>query len=110
MTFGESLLLLGVAAVATQVWRVLGVAMAVRMRPDWPLLDWVGCCAYAILAGLIARMLVLPAGPLEATSLAQRGIATAVGVAVFILLGRRVLPAVVAGTAVLSLLVAAGLP
>jgi branched-subunit amino acid transport protein len=99
------LMLLG-AALATYLWRALGVYLAGRVGEGGALLDWVGCVAYAILAGLIARMILLPAGPLAATSLADRAGATALGLAVFLLSRRNVLLGVTAGAGALMLLAA----
>lgn len=97
------LMLLG-AALATYLWRGLGVYLAGRVPEGGALLDWVGCVAYAILAGLIARMIVLPAGPLVATTLLDRAGATALGLAVFLLFRRNVLVGVTAGAGALMLL------
>src|SRR3546814_17880920 len=59
-------------AAITYFWRALGVALAGRLRPDGRLFDWVGCIAYALLADLISRMIVLPIGPLSETTLGAR--------------------------------------
>ncbi|WP_395675173.1 AzlD domain-containing protein [Inquilinus sp.] len=96
-------MLLGAAA-ATYLWRALGVYLAGRVREGGALLDWVGCVAYAILAGLIARMILLPAGPLAVTSMAERAGATALGLAVFLLFRRNVLLGVGAGAGALMLM------
>jgi branched-subunit amino acid transport protein len=93
-----------VGAVATELWRALGVAMAGRIKPDSPILDLVGYIAYALLAALIARMILLPIGPLQGTSLATRLIATAVAVAVFFGFRRNLLAGVLAGGATLAAL------
>ena len=89
---------------ATDVWRFLGVYLGGRVREGGALLDWVGCVAYAILAGLIARMILLPAGPLAATSMAERAGATVLGLAVFLLFRRNVLLGVSAGAGALTLM------
>jgi branched-subunit amino acid transport protein len=89
---------------ATLVWRALGVALSGRLKPDSPVLELVGCIAYALLASLVARMILLPIGPLQATGLPARLIAAAVGAAVFYAFGRNLLAGVVAGGGVLALL------
>jgi len=89
------LVALGIAA--TYLWRGLGVLVAARLDPDGPFVAWVTCVSYAMLAGLVARMVVLPLGALAATPLADRLIATALGFAAFYLAGKRILPGVGAG-------------
>ena len=91
------LLVLSIAA--TYLWRGLGVLMSARIDPDGATFQWVTCVSYAMLAGLISRMTVLPLGGLAETGLAERLIAMALAFAVFFALGRRVLPGVAAGVA-----------
>ena len=86
-----------VGALVTYVWRGLGVALAGRLSPDGRVIDWVTCVAYALLAGLIARMIILPIGPLAETELWARLVAAGAGVAAYGLFGRSVLLGVVAG-------------
>lgn len=91
-------------AAATYFWRGLGVALADRLAPDSRALEWVACVAYALLAGLIARMIVLPIGPLAETTLATRLAAVGVAVTIFLLLRRNILLGVAAGATALTLL------
>jgi branched-subunit amino acid transport protein len=93
---GLWLLLLGAIA-GTYLWRALGVALATRINPAGPIFQWVTCVSYAMLSGLIARMVLLPVGPLVESPLLFRVTGIAVGLGVFYLFGRRVLPAVFAG-------------
>ena len=56
------------AAVAVSyMWRALGVAVSGRIDPDSDLFLWIHCVAYAMLAGLVSRMLFLPSGALAAS-------------------------------------------
>lgn len=96
-------LLLGI--VATYFWRGLGVALARRMKAEGALIDWVGCVAYALLAGLIARMIILPVGPLAGIPLAERGIAVACGILAYVLARRNILVGVLVGTTAIAVLV-----
>jgi branched-subunit amino acid transport protein len=89
---------------ATLIWRALGVALSGRIKPDSPLLDLVGCIAYALLASLVARMILLPIGPLQATGLAVRLAAAGAAVVVFYACGRNLLAGVIAGGGILALL------
>jgi len=56
-----------------------------------------------MLGGLIARMVILPIGPLVETPLLFRALAFVIGLGMFFVLGRRILPAVFIG--VLSFIV-----
>jgi branched-subunit amino acid transport protein len=97
------------AALVTYFWRALGVLVAGRLDPNGPLFEWVGCVAYALLAGLTARMIVLPIGPLQATDLGCRLVAAASAVVVLRLSGNSIPAGVGTGVAVLVALTAAGL-
>jgi branched-subunit amino acid transport protein len=91
-------------AAATYLWRALGVALSGQIRPDSPILDLIGCIAYALLAALVARMILLPVGPLQEVGLPVRLAATAVAVFVFFALKRNLLAGVIAGGAALAAL------
>jgi branched-subunit amino acid transport protein len=96
---------LALGIVATYFWRGLGVALARRIKAEGALIDWVGCVAYALLAGLIARMIILPVGPIAEIPLAERGIAVACGIAAYFLARKNILVGVLVGTAAISVLV-----
>ncbi|HYD65888.1 AzlD domain-containing protein [Azospirillum sp.] len=99
---------LAAAAVVTYVPRALGVALSGRIDPNGAVFRWVGCVAYALLAGLIARMILLPVGPLQATGFAERTLAVAAALAAFCLVRRSVPVGVTVGTVVLILLSSGG--
>ena len=94
--FALALLTLG-AIGGTYIWRGVGVMFATRIKSDGPVFQWVTFVSYAMLGGLIARMVILPIGPLMETPLLFRSLAFVIGVGVFFALGRRVLPAVFIG-------------
>jgi branched-subunit amino acid transport protein len=99
------LLVLLVGALVTFAWRGLGVVLSGRLRSDGRLFEWIACVAYALLAGLVARMVVLPTGPLAGTALADRLLATTAAVAAFYLWRRGgVLVGCLAGCGALALL------
>ena len=91
-------------AAATYVWRALGVALSGRINPEGQLFQWISAVTYAFLAGLIARLIVLPVGPLEATALTDRLAASAIALAIFLATRRNLLLGVGAGVSVLVLL------
>ncbi|HET8727272.1 MAG TPA: AzlD domain-containing protein [Alphaproteobacteria bacterium] len=91
-------------AAITYFWRALGVALAGRLDPESRMFEWVGCVAYALLAGLIARMIVLPIGPLAETTMGARIASAAIAAGIFLALRRNVLLGVAAGATALVLL------
>jgi branched-subunit amino acid transport protein len=96
--------LMTVAALATYFWRALGVALSGRIDAGSRLFEWVACVAYAMLAGLIARMILLPNGPLADTATADRIGAAAVALAIFFVTRRNVGLGVAAGAGALVLI------
>ncbi|MBI2311592.1 MAG: AzlD domain-containing protein [Betaproteobacteria bacterium] len=88
----------------TYLWRGLGVALSGRIHTEGELFAWVGCVAYAMVAGLIARIILLPVGTLAATPLLDRLLACGLALLVFFRLGRNLFVGVVAGGIVLVLL------
>lgn len=96
------------AGLATYFWRALGVLVGGRIDPNGPVFEWVGCVAYALLAGLTARMILLPIGPLQGTDLGCRLIALAAAVLALRLARGNIALGVVAGVVCLIVLTAAG--
>jgi branched-subunit amino acid transport protein len=82
-------LLVAICGLATYLWRGLGVVLSGRVRTDSAIFTWVGCVAWAMIAGLTVRILLMPSGVLAETAFIDRAIGTAVALAVFFLLTRR---------------------
>ena len=99
--------IVGAAILATYLWRFLGTVFARRIDVDGAVFGWVTCVSYAMLAGLIARMVILPVGSLEGVPLWVRVTGMVTGLAVFFVARRQVLVGVGAGLAVFVALVAA---
>lgn len=93
-----------VGALATYMWRALGVALSGRIDPDGPVVRWVGCVAYAVLAALIARMILLPVGSLAEVPVASRLLAAAIALGAFYLARRNLPVGVAVGGVTLTLL------
>ena len=89
---------------ATYLWRGLGVTLSGGLRTESPVFVWVGCVAYAMIAGLIARILLMPGGTLEQTMLTDRLLACAAASAVFFFGGRNLFYGVVTGGTALVIL------
>jgi hypothetical protein len=94
------LVLVLVGFLPTEVWRMLGLVVARGIDEESELLIWVRAVAVAVLAGVIAKLVVLPPGALAAVPLAVRLAAIAAGFAAF-LRRRSVLAGVVVGESVL---------
>ena len=100
-----SYLLLFVAGFcATQPWRFLGVMLSRNVAEDAEILVWVRAVSTALVAGLVTRMVLLPAGALAAVPLEIRLGAFALGLAVYHLTGRGYLIGIM--TAAVALVVA----
>lgn len=93
-------ILLAICGVATYLWRGPGVLISAGIDPQSAAFSWISCVAYAIIAGLVSRMLLLPTGALAETTLLERFVGSAVALAVFFRLTRRNLFAGVSAAAV----------
>lgn len=101
----ELWILLLVCGAATYLWRGPGVFLAVGINPNGAAFTWISCVAYAIIAGVVSRMLVMPTGALAETTLAERAICSAVALAVYFGISKRNLFAgVIAGALALWLI------
>jgi branched-subunit amino acid transport protein len=90
---------------ATYVWRALAVAIGGRVSPDSEAFKLFSCIAYAMLAGLISRMVILPEGLLAEAPLSYRLIGIGAAVAVFFGLRRNLAAGVFAGVTVFASLI-----
>ena len=66
------ILVILVTSLATYLSRFLGVISSEKMDIKSKIFRWFNCIAYAILAALIARMIIFPAGVLSETSILIR--------------------------------------
>ncbi len=82
---------------ATYFWRFLGALFAQKIQPDGAIFKWVTCVSYAMLAGLISRMVFIPIGPLEAVPGWIRISGILIGLAAFFLFRKQVLVGVSTG-------------
>ena len=90
--------IIALAALASYASRALGTALSGRIRADSPAIEWITAITYALMAGLVARMIVLPIGPLAATPDWMRLAAAAVCLMVFFAARRNVGLAVFSGS------------
>jgi len=76
------------SVIATYVWRACGIAIGEKIDPGGQVFEWISCVAYAMLAGLMARVLIFPVGILENTTLGTRLIPMGIGFVLFMLFKR----------------------
>ena len=84
MTSSNIVLIIIITSVATYISRVLGVLTSERLSIKSKIFSWFNYVAYSILAALISRMIIFPAGALLESTLLIRFIVIAVCVVVFI--------------------------
>lgn len=94
-------LLTAACAAVTYLPRAVGVLLAGRIRADSEIFRWIACVAYAMIAGLIVRTMVLPSGMLAETFLLDRAIACGLGVAAYFAGRRNLIAGVVIGVGAL---------
>ena len=78
------ILVIVVTSIATFASRFLGILTAENISDKSKLFDWFNYVAYSILAALIARMIIFPAGALLESTLLIRLIVISISIAVFI--------------------------
>lgn len=98
---GYLLLAVVLAFVANDLWRMLGVLLSARIDEDSGLFAWVRMVATALVAGLVAKLILAPAGGLALAPLWLRLAAVGCGVAAYWLSRRSLALGVAAGEAAL---------
>jgi len=86
------------AALASYASRGLGALLSGRIRADSPVIEWITAVTYALMAGLVARMILRPIGALADTPDWIRLSAAAVCLAVFFIARKNVGLGVFAGS------------
>lgn len=102
----ELWLLVIASAIGTYFWRGAGVLLSGRIRIDGEIFKWITCVAYAMVAGLVSRILVMPTGMLAHTALTDRLIACVIALIAYHLSRRNLLVAVAAGVGAMMALAA----
>jgi branched-subunit amino acid transport protein len=91
-----ALLVVG-CALATHLWRGLGMLVSGSVRMDSEFFIWAGCVAYALIAGLAVRILLLPTGTLAATPLPERLVTCVIALVVYFVFRRNLFLDIAAG-------------
>lgn len=98
-------LLLAACAGATYLWRGPGVLLAAGIDPRSRGFTWVACVAYAIIAGVVSRMLLMPTAELAEIAPAERAAGSFVALmAYFSITKRNLLVGTLAGALALWLI------
>jgi branched-subunit amino acid transport protein len=92
-----------VGAIATYFWRAFGVAVGGRINPQGKAFEWFACVAFAVLAALILRLILFPAGGLSELPAAVRLGAAALAIAVFFAVRKNVPLGCLAGAGAVAL-------
>jgi Branched-chain amino acid transport protein (AzlD) len=96
-------LLLLVGFLPNEIWRMLGLVVGRGIDEDSEFFVWARAVAIAVLAGVIAKIILLPPGTLASVPLVVRLGAIGCGLLAFLLVRRSVFAGVVAGEIVLTL-------
>ena len=91
------LVLLGMAVIFHEPWRWLGIVLGRDLNADSALFRWVRAVATALVAALVMRLMLFPAGALGSLPAGVRVGAFALGMAVFFFAGRKLAHGVLAG-------------
>jgi len=86
---------------ATDMWRWIGVLAGNRLRDDSELLIWVKAVATALVAGVIGKLIMFPAGALAEAPLLLRVVAATTGWLAFMAARQKVVVGVLVAEAVL---------
>lgn len=101
MAYWPYLVMLLAGFLPNEIWRWAAVLLAGGLDERSEVLAWVRAVATAILAGVIAKLTLLPSGALAETPVAVRLAAIAVGLVAFFVFRRSVLAGIFAGEAAL---------
>lgn len=92
---------IALAAVATYASRAMGAFLSGKIGTESAVIEWITCVTYALLAGLVVRMIWMPVGALATTPDWMRFAAAGTGLAVFVIAKKNVGLGVLSGSLVL---------
>jgi len=98
------ILVILVTSFATYLSRFLGVVSSERIKETSKIFKWFNCIAYSILAALIARMVIFPAGELAESGILIRLFVVAVSVVIFLFTKKNLVYPTVLSAILLTLL------
>ena len=92
-----------VTSFATYLSRFLGVVSSEKIKETSKIFKWFNCIAYSVLAALIARMVIFPAGELAESDILIRLFVVAVCVVMFLFTKKNLVYPTVLSAILLSL-------
>ena len=98
------ILVILVTSFATYLSRFLGVVSAEKIKETSKIFKWFNCIAYSVLAALIARMVIFPAGELAESSIFIRLFVVTLCVLMFLFTKKNLVYPTVLSAILLSLL------
>ena len=98
------MLVILITSLATYLSRFLGVVSSEKMDIKSKIFRWFNCIAYAILAALIARMVIFPAGVLAESSILIRFLVLGLSITLFIITKKNLVYPTVLSAILLTLL------
>ena len=98
------ILVILVTSFATYLSRFLGVVSSEKIKETSKIFKWFNCIAYSVLAALIARMVIFPAGELDESGIVIRLLVVAVSVVMFLFTKKNLVYPTVLSAILLSLL------
>ena len=98
------ILVILVTSFATYLSRFLGVVSSEKIKETSKIFKWFNCIAYSVLAALITRMIVFPAGELLESDIFIRLFVVVVSVAMFLFTKRNLVYPTVTSAIILALL------
>ena len=98
------ILVILVTSLATYLSRFLGVVSSEKIDETSKIFRWFNCIAYSILAALIARIIIFPAGVLQEADLLFRLIVVTICLIIYILSKKNLVYPTVLSAILLSLL------
>ena len=93
-----------VTSLATYLSRFLGVVSSEKIKETSKIFKWFNCIAYSVLASLIARMVIFPAGELAESGIFIRLFVVIISVVMFLFVKKNLVYPTVLSAILLSLL------
>ena len=93
-----------VTSFATYLSRFLGVASSEKIKETSKIFKWFNCIAYSVLAALIARMIIFPAGELAESGILIRLFVVVASVVMFLFAKKNLVYPTVLSAILLALL------
>jgi hypothetical protein len=95
------LILIAIGFLPSEVWRWLGIVLGRGLDENSELILWVRAVATALIAGVVARIVLIPPGALAAVPLPVRLVALGGGFFAFLFIRRSAFAGVVVGEVLL---------